>query len=122
MIADLISLAFILIGSLFVLAASIGVVRFRDTMSRVHAVTKPQTIGLVMCLIGAIIRVVFADDFGVAERSDIGLVVLLGIFALLTSPVTGQRIARLARREGLYGPEERMSRNDRPAGRSLRQK
>lgn len=117
---DIISLVLILTGSVFILAAAIGIARFGDTMSRVHAVTKPQTIGLVLCLAGAMVRVVGWSEFGVAERSDIGLIVLLGMFSLLTSPVTAQRISRIARREGLYA--DTMSRNDRPASRIMRRK
>ncbi|QPK78924.1 monovalent cation/H(+) antiporter subunit G [Corynebacterium lizhenjunii] len=115
MLADAASLIFILTGALLIFAAAVGVARFRDTMSRVHAISKPQTIGLVLCLIGACIRVVFHPDFDVNHRSDLGIVVLLGLFALMTAPVTAQRISRIARREGLYAPD--MSRNDRPRAR-----
>ncbi|APT93304.1 monovalent cation/H+ antiporter subunit G [Corynebacterium phocae] len=117
---SVISLIFVVTGALFIFAAAVGIGRFGDTMSRVHAVTKPQTIGLVFCLTGAIIKIVSSPDFGVSQRSDIGIVVLLVIFALLTSPVTAQRISRLARREGLYADD--MLRNDRPAGKKRRKR
>lgn len=51
--ADVISIVLILIGSLLVLAAAIGVARFPDTMSRVHAISKPQTTGLILTILGA---------------------------------------------------------------------
>ncbi len=105
MIANIFSLLCLLSGAIFILTAAIGMVRFGDTMSRVHAITKPQTIGLVLSLTGAFIRIVFSDNFGVPQRSDMGFIILLVLFALLTSPVTGQRIARVARREGLYCAE-----------------
>lgn len=107
-------------GSLLILAAAIGVARFRDTMSRVHAITKPQTIGLVLCILGAAVRIGGSNDFIPAHRSDLGLLLLLVIFALLTSPVTGQRVSRIARREGLYGRDEDMTRNDKPAANTMR--
>lgn len=107
-------------GSLLILAAAIGVARFRDTMSRVHAITKPQTIGLVLCILGAAARIGGSNDFIPAHRSDLGLLLLLVIFALLTSPVTGQRVSRIARREGLYGRDEDMTRNDKPAANTMR--
>ncbi len=122
MITDIISLVLVLAGSFFVLAAALGTIRFRDTMARVHAVAKPQTIGLVLVLLGAFIRVVGSPEFSVAQRSDLGLLVLLGIFALATAPVTAQRITRVARREGLYDRDENMSRNDRPAGKTMRRR
>ena len=40
---------------------------------------------------------------------------LLVLFALMTNPVTAQRLGRVARREGLYGSEDQLTRNDRPA-------
>ena len=43
------------------------------------------------------------------------MLVLLVLFALMTNPVTAQRLGRVARREGLYGGDDQLSRNDRPA-------
>lgn len=114
MITDIISLLFILPGAFMVFSAAVGAVRFRTTMARIHAITKPQTTGLVLMVIGTIIRVTGAEDFSVYERSDIGVLVLLTIFALLTSPVTAQRLGRVSRLEGLYGEEEELTVNERP--------
>ena len=120
--ADLISLIFIVIGALLVFAAAVGVARFEDTMTRVHAVTKPQTIGLILTILGAFIRVTGFEDFSAGVRGDLGILILLVLFAMITSPVTAQRLSRIARREGLYASEDNMTRNDRPAGKSLRRK
>lgn len=122
LIADILSLVLIMVGALLSLAAAIGVHRFADTMSRIHAITKPQTAGLVLTVLGAIIRVVGHPNFGPAERGDLGILVLLILFAFLTSPVTGQRLARVARREGLYGSKEHLRRNDAPAPKSMRRR
>ncbi|MBL3960850.1 cation:proton antiporter, partial [Bacteroides thetaiotaomicron] len=78
---DVLSLIFIGLGALFVLSASIGLVRFKDSLSRVHAVTKPQTVGLILTVIGAIIRVIGSPDFNIAHRGDLGILVLLVLFA-----------------------------------------
>ena len=48
LIADILSLTLVISGSLLILAAAIGLARFKDTMSRVHAVSKPQTTGLIL--------------------------------------------------------------------------
>lgn len=111
---DIISLIMLSIGAVLVLAAAIGLNRFPDTLSRIHVITKPQTLGLVLTVGGAGIRVIGSESFSVAERGDLGILVLLILFALMTSPVTAQRLGRLARREGLYGE---LSRNDEPAAR-----
>lgn len=115
MITDILSLVFILPGAFMVFSAAVGAVRFRSTMARVHAITKPQTTGLVLLAIGTIIRVTGAEDFSVYERSDIGKLVLLTIFALMTNPVTAQRIGRVSRLEGLYGDKDELTVNQRPA-------
>lgn len=115
MITDAISLLFILSGAFMVFSASVGAVRFRSTMARIHAITKPQTTGLVLMVIGTIIRVTGAEEYSVYERSDIGMLVLLTIFALLTSPVTAQRIGRVSRLEGLYGDDDELTVNEHPA-------
>ena len=37
----------LLLGSFLCLAGAIGLLRFPDTLSRLHAATKPQTLGLI---------------------------------------------------------------------------
>lgn len=122
LVTDIVSLALIIPGALFIFSAAVGTLRFQDTMSRVHAITKPQTTGLILMLLGTVIHVVAEPDFSVAERGDMGMLLLLVIFALMTSPVTAQRLGRISRREGLYGREGTMSRNDAPAERSVRRR
>ena len=114
-IADVVSLALILPGAFMVFSAAVGAVRFPSSMARIHAITKPQTTGLVLMVLGTVIRVVCHPDFGPHNRSDVGMLVLLVIFALMTNPVTAQRLSRIARREGLYGDDDVMSVNQRPA-------
>lgn len=119
LIADVASLVFILPGAFMVFSAAVGTVRFHSTLARIHAITKPQTTGLLLMIIGTIIRVSGSPDFGVHERGDIGMMVLLVLFALMTNPVTAQRLGRVARREGLYGPPDDpdscLTVNERPA-------
>lgn len=91
MIGDVISSVLLVLGALLALTTAIGLLRFRDTLSRMHASTKPQTLGLLLMLGGAIIRL---------ENSlDVGMLVLAGLFALTTAPVIGHRIGRLVYRE-----------------------
>lgn len=122
LITDIISLVLLLIGGFLSFSAAVGLVRFKSTMSKVHAITKPQTTGLILTVLGAIIRVMGSPDFSLAERGDLGVLLLLVIFALLTSPVTAQRVGRIGRREGLYGDKQLMLENQAPAERSLRRR
>ncbi|MDL9936994.1 monovalent cation/H(+) antiporter subunit G [Gordonia sp. ABSL1-1] len=91
MIVDIVSATLLLLGSTMALTAAIGLVRFPDTLSRMHAATKPQTLGLVLMLIGTMIRV--------GERADVGMLILAGLFALMTAPVVAHRIGRLVYQE-----------------------
>lgn len=120
LITDIISLVLIMCGALLSFSAAVGLIRFRDTMSRVHAITKPQTTGLILTVLGALIRILGHEHFDVAQRGDMGILVLLVLFALLTSPVTAQRVGRVSRREGLYGDKSTLARNDAPAERGVR--
>lgn len=44
--------AFIVVGSLFFLAGTVGMLRFPDTQSRLHALTKADTLGLGFTALG----------------------------------------------------------------------
>lgn len=88
---DVLAAICILVGSLLALTAAIGIVRFPDTLSRMHAATKPQVVGLVLVLIGAVIRL--------HGNVDIWMLVLIGLFTLLTAPVIAHSVGRVAYRE-----------------------
>ncbi len=90
-VLDAISAALLLAGSALALTAAIGVIRFNDTLSRMHAATKPQVIGLILVLAGATLRL--------REDSDVGVLVLTGLFTLITAPVIAHRAGRLAYQE-----------------------
>lgn len=104
-LADVISAVFLVAGAFFTFSAALGLVRFPSTLAKIHAITKPQTIGLMLCVAGAIIRVAGHPDFSINNHSDLGILVLLVIFTLITSPIVGQRVGRSARKEGLYGSD-----------------
>ncbi|MDG3010024.1 monovalent cation/H(+) antiporter subunit G [Rhodococcus sp. D2-41] len=88
---DVVAAVLVLIGSLFALTAAIGLVRFPDTLSRMHPGTKPQVLGLVLVLIGAGLRL--------RDSVDLGMLVLAALFALITSPLFAHLVGRLSYRE-----------------------
>lgn len=83
----------ILIGTVISLTAAIGIVRFRDTLSRMHPATKPQVIGLLFVLGGAMLIL--------RGNVDIWMLALAGMFMVLTAPVIAHRVGRVAYREQL---------------------
>ena len=90
-ISDIVAATLILAGSALALTAAMGVVRFPDTLSRMHAATTPQVLGLLLVLAGAAIRL--------RGNVDVGMLILTGMFTLITAPVVAQRVGQLAYRE-----------------------
>jgi multicomponent Na+:H+ antiporter subunit G len=88
---DAVAGVLVLAGSFLALTAAIGVVRFPDTLSRMHAATKPQVLGLLLVLGGAAIRL--------RGHADVGMLILAGLFAIITAPVIANRVGQLAYRE-----------------------
>jgi multicomponent Na+:H+ antiporter subunit G len=88
---DVISGVLVLAGATLALTAAVGVVRFPDTLSRMHSATKPQVLGLLLVLAGAAIRL--RGDY------DVGILILTGLFTLITAPVIAHRVGQLAYRE-----------------------
>ena len=91
MVSDIFVAVLVLSGSGLAFTASVGILRFPDTLTRMHAATKPQTLGLLLVLIAAMIRLWDTVDFG--------MLVLTGIFALITAPVIAHRVGKLAYQE-----------------------
>src|SRR5690348_4799811 len=88
---DIAAAALVLGGSILALTAAIGVVRFPDTLTRMHSATKPQVLGLLLVLAGAAIRL--------RGHADVGMLILTGLFTLITAPVVANRVGQLAYRE-----------------------
>src|SRR5215470_8351808 len=88
---DIVVGVLVLGGATLASTAAIGVVRFPDTLSRMHAATKPQVLGLLLVLAGAAIRL--------RGHVDVGMVILTGLFTLITAPVVANRVGQLAYRE-----------------------
>ena len=89
---DVISGALLLGGVALAVVAGIGLLRFPDVFSRMHAATKPATLGLLMVCLGA--ALVMGDG---SHRSKL---VLVAAFQFLTAPVAAHMIGRAAYRAG----------------------
>lgn len=98
MIVDVLSAAFLLAGVFLAVTAGLGLVRLPDLFSRMHAATKPSTLGLAFVLLGAALRV---DHPGDAVK-----LLLVGAFTFLTAPVGAHMLGRSAYRAGVGAREE----------------
>ncbi len=90
---DALAIVLLVAGGLFFAAGTVGVVRFPDVASRLHALTKADNVGLGLLLAGLAIRA----DGAVAAK-----LVLIWALVLLSSTTTAQLLA--ARESGL--PEQ----------------
>jgi multicomponent Na+:H+ antiporter subunit G len=97
-VADLLGLLFLLLGALLCVAAAIGLLRFPDLLSRMHAGTKPQVLGVIFVIVGV----------GLRTRSgiDVGMLVLIGVFQLLTIPAGAHMVGRAGFRTGQVEPAD----------------
>lgn len=86
---DVLSAVFLIAGALSCLLGAVGLLSFPDVAARLQAATKPQTLGLILILIGTAIQLEF--------RYALALI-LVGVFQLLTSPVLAQLVGRSAYR------------------------
>ena len=90
--ADVVAALCFTLGALLAMIAAIGVVRLPDLLSRMHAATKPQVLGLMLILTGLAFRL--------REPGAIGMLLLIGLFQLLTTPVANHMIGRASFRAG----------------------
>jgi multicomponent Na+:H+ antiporter subunit G len=87
---DLFSIAAIAAGALFFLAGSVGLLRFPDAYTRLHALTKADNLGLALVVIGLLPQM---DSVLAALK-----LVVVWLLVLLSGAAVSQLIARAARR------------------------
>jgi multicomponent Na+:H+ antiporter subunit G len=91
--ADVAAGVLLLTGSALSLVAAFGMLRLPDLLSRMHALTKPQVLGLLLVVAGLTLRL---RDLG-----SVGLLLMVVLFQFVTSPVASHMVARAAFRAGL---------------------
>lgn len=91
-VADLLSIVAISAGAIFFLAGTVGLLRFPDSFTRLHALTKADNLGLGLVVLGLLPRV----DSVLAGVE----LVVIWLLVLLSGAAASQLIARAARRRG----------------------
>ena len=87
---DLFTAVCLLMGAVFFLAGVVGLLRFPDTLSRLHALTKADNVGLGLIVIGLLPQ---AGSVLAALK-----LLLVWVLVLLAASTVGQMMARVARR------------------------
>jgi multicomponent Na+:H+ antiporter subunit G len=87
---EVVSAIAIAAGAFFFMAGTVGLLRFPDALTRLHALTKADNLGLGLVVLGLILR---ADSAFAAVK-----LILVWLLVLLASAVVSQLVARAARR------------------------
>ena len=87
----------LLLGAFLTLAAGIGLLRFPDALSRLHAATKPQILGLLFVLTAVALD----------SRSWATLLALVPVllFQMFTAPISAHMVGRAGYRTRNFAPE-----------------
>ncbi|HLT96114.1 MAG TPA: monovalent cation/H(+) antiporter subunit G [Acidimicrobiia bacterium] len=103
----------IVVGAMLAAIAALGINRFGDVLSRMHAATKATTLGLALTLIGAAIAI--------PATGAVVKLLLVIVFQFMTAPVGAHLIGRASFRAGLeFHPStnyDELSSRIRPGGR-----
>jgi multicomponent Na+:H+ antiporter subunit G len=91
-VLDLVGAVLMLLGALLSVVAAIGVLRLPDLLSRMHAATKPQVLGLALVVLGL--------SLVLREASAAALGVLVVLAQLVTAPVSAHMVSRASYRAG----------------------
>ncbi len=92
LLLDLWTIVAVSAGVFFFLAGTVGLLRFPDTLTRLHALTKADNLGLGLVVLGLLPRV---------SSPLAGLkLVCVWLLVLLAGAIGSQLIARVARRSG----------------------
>ncbi len=94
---------FIGISIFFALAGTVGMIRMPDTFCRMQSSTNIATMGVLGVIIGGILYTLFVQvDYSMAVK-----LVILGVFYIVTNPISGHALAKAAYRHGIR-PEKPM--------------
>lgn len=77
----------VVFGGFFLLVGSLGMVKFPELMSRLHAPTKATTLGIGCALFASVVYFAVGGDFSLHE-------VLITFFLFLTAPVTAHFVSK----------------------------
>ena len=90
LVADIFSVLAISMGALFFLAGTVGLLRFPDALTRLHALTKADNLGLGLVVLGLVPRA--EGPLGALK------LVVVWLLVLVAGATVSQLIARVAQR------------------------
>lgn len=91
-VLDVLVAALLLFGVVLSVLAAVGLQQFPDVFARMHAATKPATLGLLCILVGAAIHL---EGTGAVAK-----LMLVAVLQFITAPVAAHMVSRAAYRAG----------------------
>ena len=91
-LADIVTVLAVVAGAIFFLAGTVGLLRFPDPLSRLHALTKADNLGLGLVVLGLLPQ---ADGVLAALK-----LIAVWLLAQLAGATVTQLVARAVRRGG----------------------
>lgn len=91
-IFDVVAAVLLIVAALLTVAAAIGLLRFPDPLSRLHAATKPQILGLIL--------VVLALALSARSLTVLFMLIPVIVLQLLTAPISAHMVGRAGYRNG----------------------
>ncbi len=98
-VVDVVAAALAIAGGLLGLVAAVGLLRLGDTRSRMHAATKPATLGVLCCAAAAVLQ---SDDLSAASK-----VAVIAVLQLVSAPVGAHMLARAITRSERDAADQR---------------
>ncbi len=92
-LTELLTLFLLLAGAGFFLAGTVGLLRFPDVYTRLHALTKADNVGLGLVVAGLVLQ---AESW-----AAMGKLLLIWLLVLLASASVAHLVARTALRKGI---------------------
>lgn len=92
-VLEIVSGVLLAAGALFVISGGVGLVRFPDFYTRIHAAGITDSVGAGLILLGLLLQ-------GAGWETAVRLLIIM-VFLALTSPTSTHILAHAARRDGV---------------------
>lgn len=99
MILNVLSIALISIGVVFFIGGAVGVLRFPDFYTRMHAAGKGDTCSMLLILVG--LSLYQLSDPTLANFLVVGKILFITLFIMLTSPTSTHALIKAGFEEGV---------------------
>jgi multicomponent Na+:H+ antiporter subunit G len=85
-VVNVVSAACLVAGALLALVASVALGRLGSTRARMHATTKPATLGVALCAVGAVLQL--------GDVNNVAKVVVIVVLQLVGAPIGAHLLGR----------------------------